>query len=119
MLSGVGNVTLPAPVVIAGVALCLLAGGVVGAVVSPDAPDRSTATVVSYDRGTSMLCLEGESVQHEPGADENGHLCALWRHAGSFRRPATGDDFRFVTIRTSGSGNDARRQTVIYGDVVK
>jgi hypothetical protein len=113
----VGNLTLPAPVVVAGVVLCLLAGGVVGAVIAPDAPDRTTAKVVSYDARTSVLCLEGDSVKHEPGADSDGHLCALWRHAGPFQRPTAGDDFRFVTIRISGSGNDERRQTVIYGDV--
>jgi hypothetical protein len=118
MLSGVGNLTLPAPVVVAGVVLCLLAGGVVGAVLAPDAPDRTTAKVVSYDSRTSVLCLSGSSVEHEPGADDQGHLCALWRHAGPFRRPVAGDEFRFVTIRTSGSGHDERRQTVIFGDVV-
>ena len=83
-----GNVTLPTPVFLAGGALCLLAGYLVGSVVGPDTPDRTTAEVVSYTTSTSRLCLKG-------------------------------DDFRFVSIRTTGKLNGkTQQQVVIYGDVV-
>ena len=45
----VGNVTLPTPVFVAGGALCLLGGYLVGVVAGPDTPDRTTGSVVSFD----------------------------------------------------------------------
>jgi hypothetical protein len=116
----VGNVTLPTPVVVAGVAVCLLAGGVVGLVVAPDPPDHSTATVASFDPHTSVLCLKGDSVKDEPRLNDDGELCAVWRHAGRYHRPQPGQRFRYVTVRTTGtSGGEKQQQTVIYGDVVE
>lgn len=114
------NLTLPIPVVVAGVVLCLLAGGVVGAVLAPDAPDRTTAKVASFDTHTSVLCLEGDSVKDEPDLNGDGQLCAVWRHSGPFHRPHAGDKFRYVTVRTTGTSTDkTKKQTLIYGDVVK
>jgi hypothetical protein len=115
----VGNVTLPTPVVVAGAVLCLLVGGVVGVVVAPDPPDRTTAEVASFNAKTSVLCLEGESVKDEPGLDDDGRLCAVWRHAGRYHRPRVGEKFRYVTVRTTGTvQGEKKQQTVIYGDVV-
>ncbi len=116
------NVNLPAPVVIAGGALCLLGGYLVGVVAGPDTPDRTTGVVSSYDRTTGVLCLEGDSVSSQDGADEDGLLCGDWQRSQGSTVPSVGDDFRFVSIRTAeapaGTQTDADNQVLIYGDVV-
>lgn len=114
----VGNVTLPTPVFVAGGALCLVAGYLIGTVAGPDTPSRATATVVSFDAKTSELCLEGDSVKDEKAADENGVLCGTWSHSADATRPRRGDTFRFVAMDTSGvKGSEPRSSTVIYGTV--
>ena len=113
-----GNVTLPTPVFLAGGAFCLLAGYLAGAVVSGDSGSGDTATVVSFEAKTSKLCLEGESVEDEPGV-EDGVLCGTWSHSAGAVRPDKGDTFRFVTMDTTGvKGAKPRDTTIIYGTVV-
>ena len=46
-----GNVNLPTPVALAGGAICLLGGYLVGVLAGPDTASRTTATVASYDDG--------------------------------------------------------------------
>ena len=112
------NVTLPAPVLLAGGALCLIGGYLIGAVTGPDAPDRTTATVVSYQREGSRLCLSGDAVEDEPGVSD-GELCGVWRRSNPAAGddPTKGDSFRFVSL----VNQDTKRAdptTVIYGDLV-
>jgi hypothetical protein len=110
------NVSLPTPVALAGGALCVLGGYLIGAVLGPDTSDRTTAEVVSYEPDTDELCLTGDAVADAPGADE-GVLCATWqRTSGS--TPEQGDVFRFVTM-TSEGGEADETVTFIYGDVVR
>lgn len=113
--------TLPTPVFVAGGALCLVAGYLIGTVVGPEKPERSVATVASFDASTSMICLEGDSVREEKGVNDDGQLCGLWRPAqGLMKNPANGDRFRFVSMDTSGSGDaDPRARVIIYGNVIK
>lgn len=113
-----GNVTLPTPVFVAGGALCLVAGFLIGTVAGPDTPHRTTATVVSFSSKTSRLCLEGSSVKNETNADANGMLCGTWSHSADATEPRKGDTFRFVAMDTSGAkGSEPRSATVIYGTV--
>jgi len=120
MLHPVGNVTLPTPVFLAGGALCLLAGYLVGSVAGPDTPERTTATVVSFDSGTERLCLEGDAIKDQAGVDSSGHLCGTLRRTANTKDPAKGDDFRFVSVRTTEVVSGKRRQqVVIYGTVVR
>jgi hypothetical protein len=115
----VGNVTLPTPVFLAGGALCVVAGILVGSVLNPGTPDRTTAQVASYDPSRSRLCLEGDAIEDQEGADDNGRLCGTLRHTPNSQTPSKGDDFRFVSIRTTGELNGkTQQQVVIYGDVV-
>lgn len=119
MLTGVGNVTLPTPVFLAGGALCLVAGYLVGSVTGPGTPERTTAEVVSFDSAQSRLCLEGQTIEGQEGVDDNGHLCGTWRRTPGATIPRDGDEFRFVSVRTSGEvDGKTRQQVVIYGDVV-
>jgi hypothetical protein len=113
-------VTLPTPVFFAGGALCVVAGMLVGGVVlSPDTPQRTTATVVSYDSSRSRLCLEGDGIKDQEGVDDNGHLCGTLRRTPNSRLPTKGENFRFVSVRTTGELNGkAQQEVVIYGDVV-
>ncbi len=114
-----GNVTLPTPVFLAGGALCLLAGYLVGSVAGPDTPDRTTGTVVSFDSSKARLCLEGEAIQDQEGVDSEGRLCGTLRRTPNSQVPRKGDDFRFVSVSTSGElDGRAENQVVIYGDVV-
>ena len=114
-----GNVTLPTPVFLAGGALCLLGGYLVGSVVGPDTPSRTTGTVVSYTPADTRLCLRGDAITDQEGADDNGNLCGSWRRTPGAQIPAKGDEFRFVSIRTSGEvAGKTEQQVVIYGDVV-
>lgn len=109
---------MPTPVFVAGGAFCLLAGYLVGAVTGPDTPARTTATVVSFERSTSKLCLEGESVKDEKAASSDGVLCGTWSHPAGVVEPRKGDKFRFVTLDASATkGSEPRASTVIYGTV--
>lgn len=119
MLSGVGNLTLPTPVVLAGAGMCLLAGALVGYVAAPSSGGGSVATVASFDASSSRLCLSGDAVQDESGLDQRGRLCGTWRRAGDVAPPEAGDSFRFVVVRTEGrSDGQPRHQVLLYGDVV-
>ena len=114
-----GNVTLPTPVFIAGGAFCLLAGYLAGAVLSPDPPDRTTATVATYDTASNQLCLSGKSVENRTDLNSDKQLCGTWRRTPGSVVPSKGDRFRYVAVRTTGQSNgQTRHQTVIYGDVV-
>lgn len=114
-----GNVTLPTPVFLAGGALCLVAGYLVGSITGPDTPQRTTAQVVSFDPSMSQLCLGGDSIKDQEGVDPAGRLCGTLRRTPNAKVPSKGDDFRFVSIRTSGEVNGKKKQhVVIYGDVV-
>jgi len=117
--SAVGNVTLPTPVFLAGGALCLVAGYLIGSVTAPDTPDRTTGQVVSFDASESRLCLEGDAIQDQEGADADGKLCGTLRRTPNAQLPRKGDAFRFVSVRTSGKvDGKTEQQVVIYGDVV-
>jgi len=111
-----GNVTLPTAVAVAGGALCLLAGYVVGAAVSGGTTDRSTAEVESYDTSTNELCLTGGAVDDMETA-EDGVLCGEWQHGTASVVPEPGDDFRFVTMTNKRAGGE--RAVFIYGDVAR
>ena len=112
-----GNVTLPTPVFLAGGALCLMAGYLVGSVLAGDPAPRTSATVVSFDQDTAQLCLSGDKVAEQEGVDSEGRLCGTLR--GSATTPKEGDSFLFRSVRTTGEadGGDEKR-VVIYGDVV-
>lgn len=115
----VGNVTLPTPVFVAGGALCLLAGYLVGSVLGSDAPARTTATVVSYSPKTSQLCLEGEAVKDRENLTAEGHLCGTWSHANSSVRPREGDEFRFLVMDREIAREGGQRGVVIFGTVLE
>ncbi len=103
---------------LAGGSLCLLAGYLAGAVVSSGAADSATATVVSYDAAKSQLCLEGDAVADEKGADSEGRLCGTLRRTPNAAVPAKGDDFQFYATRTTDEvDGETKQQVVIYGDV--
>jgi hypothetical protein len=115
----VGNVTLPTPVFLAGGALCLVVGYLAGTVTGPGTPQRTTAKVVSYDSGTEKLCLKGDAIKDQEGVDSSGELCGTLRRAPSSQVPAKGDDFRFVSVESSGEvDGKPKQQVVIYGAVV-
>ena len=111
------NVTMPAPVALAGGALCLLAGFLVGVVAGPETEDTDTATVVSYDPADEQLCLTGEAVE-DASAARDGVLCGEWRRIDEGAPPREGDEFRFVTL-SSDPGDEGDVTTLIYGDVVR
>lgn len=118
-----GNVNLPTPVALAGGAICVLGGYLLGAVLAPDTATRTTAEVASYDAATSRICLRGEGIEGQEGAVEDGLLCGTWRRTqGSGDTPRAGDQFRFVSVAAGGadaSGPDGEAPaTVIYGDVL-
>lgn len=110
-----GNVNMPTPVALAGGALCLLGGYLVGVVAGPDTTSRTTATVESYDGASKELCLTGEAINEQPGAQDN-RLCGVWRRQGNDPMPEPGDAFRFVSTVSSSGENSA---TYIYGAVVE
>lgn len=119
-----GNVTLPTPVALAGAALCVLGGYLLGVVAGPDAPERATATVESFDPDRNELCLTGEALQDQPGVEEEGRLCGIWRRTqASQTTPEAGDTFRFVSMEVDGSSRteaeDSPPVTVIYGNVAR
>ena len=111
------NVTMPTPVALAGGALCLLGGYLVGVVAGPDTEDTDTATVVSYDGDSDRLCLTGEAVADAAESDE-GELCGQWRRIDGGPDPREGDQFRFATL-SSDPGDAGDVTTLIYGDVVR
>ena len=114
-----GNVTLPTPVFVAGGALSLLAGYLIGVVAGPDTPDRTTGTVVSFDAVNNRLCLGGDGLKGLTGVDDQGHLCGLWRRTSASVTPSKGSTFRFVSVSDQDTSADASgHRTVIYGDVV-
>jgi hypothetical protein len=115
-----GNVNLPTPVALAGGAICVLGGYLLGAVLAPDTATRTTAEVASYDAETSRLCLRGEGIEGQEGAVEDGLLCGTWRRTqGSGDTPEEGDEFRFVSVAADATGPDGEAPaTVIYGDVL-
>lgn len=114
-----GNVTLPTPVFLAGGALCLVAGYLAGSVVSPDTPQRTTATVASFDTSNARLCLTGDAIRDQEGVNSAGQLCGTLRRTPRSETPAKGDDFRFVSITTKETvDGKVQQQVVIYGDVV-
>jgi len=112
-----GNVSLPTPVALAGGAICILGGYLLGVVAGPDTNSQTTATVQSYDRDTGRLCLEGDGVEGKEGASD-GTLCGTWRRAGGSSVPAAGDEFRFVSVSGASQSSGGPRATLIYGDVV-
>ena len=105
---------MPAPVAVAGAALCVLGGYLVGVVAGPDTTSRTTAQVASYDASSHELCLTGEAVAELPEA-EDGMLCGTWRSAQRDAVARKGDEFRFVVMSSKGDGEVT---TFIYGDVV-
>lgn len=118
-----GNVTMPTPVALAGGAICILGGYLLGVVAGPAAPSRSTAVVESYDESNGRLCLTGASVAEQPGVDEDGLLCGTWRRtAGDNDVPTAGDEFSFVSVVVDQPPEGEERGDgpfrIIYGDVV-
>jgi len=112
------NVSLPTPVALAGGALCLIGGYLLGALTGPDTPARATATVQSYDASSQRLCLTGDGVADESAA-QDGVLCGTWRRSTDAGSPRQGQEFRFVTVGGGSASSDGHDPTtVIYGDVV-
>ena len=72
------NLNLPTPVVLAGAGLCLLGGYLIGVVAGPDTPERTTGVVDSYNSRTNELCLTGDAVGDQEGANDDGELCGIW-----------------------------------------
>jgi hypothetical protein len=122
----VGDVAMPTPVALAGDAICILGGYLLGVVVGAGMPARTSAVVESYDPANGRLCLSGETLSDQEGVTEDGRLCGTWRRSeGGTRLPEPGDEFRFVSMLIggptddgSGADDDRRHRTVIYGDVV-
>lgn len=111
--------SLPRAVLVAGAAMCLLAGYVLGMAIGAGSPERDTGVVESYDAQTDELCLGGGSVSSAEGADGD-LLCGTWRRGSGSSRPREGEDFRFVSIRASDDPDDDEDpvRVLIYGDVV-
>lgn len=112
------NVNLPAPILVAGGALCLLGGYLIGVVAGPDTPDLTTGVVTSWEASKGRLCLSGDNVADQDGADEDGTLCGRWQRTAGAKTPREGDNFRFVSVERPGKSEDDPAQVVIYGDVV-
>ena len=104
---------------IAGGVGCLLAGALTGYALAPHASSHDTATVASFDRHSSQLCLEGGSVPDESGLNADGELCGVLRRSNNQAAPRVGQKFRYVVVRTSGTVHgEKQHQTVIFGTVV-
>lgn len=115
-----GNVNLPTPVAMAGGAICILGGYLLGVVTGPDTATRTTAVVESYDDGSGRLCLSGEGIEEQEGSIVDGVLCGTWRRTvGSSTVPEQGDMFRFVSLSGEDSPEGKEATTVIYGNVVR
>ena len=108
------DITLPTPLALAGGALCLLGGYVIGVVAGPQTADQTVATVQGYDEDTRELCLTGDTVTEEDGAVD-GVLCGEWRRAPGAATPQEGDRFRFVTIERAEGGEST---VYVLGEVV-
>jgi hypothetical protein len=118
-----GNISLPTPVALAGGAICLLGGYLLGVVAGPSTPSRTTAMVDSYDDRDGRLCLSGEMIADQEGVTEEGQLCGTWRRSvGDEDLPEPGDQFRFVSVVVDqppeGEDSEDGPFTMIYGDVV-
>lgn len=118
-----GNVSLPTPVALAGGAICVLGGYLLGVLAGPDTPSRTTAVVESYDERTGRLCLTGDAIGDQEGVTETGRLCGTWRRSvGDEDLPDPGEQFRFVSVVVDqpppGEESEDGPFTVIYGDVV-
>lgn len=115
-----GNVNLPTPLVVAGGSLCVLGGYLLGVVTGPDTPERTVGVVESFDRATNRLCLSGDTVAEQEGADDSGQLCGTWSRASGSSPPAVGEEFRFVSVRTAEDpdAESADSGVLIYGEVV-
>lgn len=111
-----GNVNLPTPVVILFGVLLLAAGYLTGAVAGPDTPDRTTATVASFDPATNQLCLEGDGVSDLDGADKD-EICGVWQRVQGAVEPKVGDDFRFVSTLHRAQAGQADDRVTIFGEV--
>jgi hypothetical protein len=115
-----GNVNLPTPVAMAGGAICVLGGYLLGVVTGPDSAARTTGVVESYDSGSGRLCLSGDGIEEQEGTIVDGVLCGTWRRTvGSATVPEPGDMFRFVSLSGDESPRGKRATTVIYGSVVR
>lgn len=118
-----GNVNLPTPVALAGGAICVLGGYLLGMVAGPDSASRTTAVVSSYEPSSSRLCLEGDGITGQEGAVVDGRLCGTWRRTqGDESTPREGDAFRFVSLSVGDDAGAPEGQgptTVIYGDLVR
>lgn len=110
------NVNLPTPVAVAAGVLCLLGGYLVGVVLGPDTPSRTTAQVESYDSVTGELCLVGDAIYDQGVKIKNGDLCGTWLRSSGSITPVEGDSFRFVAIVNKDSGQSP--SVTFYGDVV-
>ena len=114
------NVNLPTPVALAGGAICVLGGYLLGVLAGPDTETPTTATVASFDDGSDQLCLSGDGITGQDGLDAQGRLCGTWRRPDSSDTPRAGDRFRFVTLHGGSTASDGDQPvTVIYGDVVR
>jgi hypothetical protein len=99
--------------------MCLLAGYLLGMVTGPNSANPTLAKVASFNPETQQLCLEGKAASSQEGA-KDGELCGLWRRTVRSATPVKGDDFKFVSVSTSGKfDGKTQTQVVIYGDVVK
>jgi hypothetical protein len=112
----VANLNLPTPVVLAGAGLCLLGGYLIGVVAGPDTPERTTGTVESYDARSNELCLSGDSVDDQDGA-EDGELCGVWQRTTGSPRPREGDSFRFVSKVSKQQSTPDDDRVLIFGEV--
>jgi len=57
--------------------------------------------------------------QHQEGVDSAGQLCGTLRRTPNSQTPVKGDEFRFVSVRTTGEDDgETKQQVVIYGAVV-
>lgn len=74
---------------------------------------------MSFSSSSSRLCLEDDAIGDQEGVDADGRLCGTLRTTLHARTPSKCDDFRFVSVRTSGTVNGKTQQQIVnYGDVV-
>ncbi len=111
------NLNLPTPVVLAGAGLCLLGGYLIGVVAGPDTPERTTGIVDSYNSRTNELCLSGDAVGDQEGANDDGELCGIWQRTTTARMPRKGDSFRFVSKVSAQQSTPDDDRILIFGEV--
>lgn len=119
-----GNVNMPTPVAVSAGVFCVLGGYLLGVIAGPDKPERTTATVESFDADSGDLCLAGNSIEDQEGVTREGVLCGKWRRTqGADTDPTPGDEFRFVSVVLDMSAKADQEEstpvTVIYGDLVR